>query len=102
MFRKSLIDILLENPMSLPQIARQVGQKPKDVETDLKHLLLSLRHSDFTLEVYPSECRRCDFVFGPDKLHKPSKCPKCKGSWLTDPEMVVHRKETPSKSEEGS
>ena len=92
MFRKNLIDILLENPMSLSQIARQVAEKPKDIENDVKHLLLSLKHTEFTIEVFPAECRRCDFIFGPDKLHKPSKCPKCKSGWLTEPEIAVHKK----------
>ena len=92
MFRKNLIDLLLENPMTVPQIARLVGEPPKDVEGDLKHLLLSLKHTEFVAEIFPAECRRCDFVFGPDKLHKPSKCPKCKSTWLTEPQIGVKKK----------
>ena len=92
MFRKDLIKILLDNPMSVPKIAHFVEESPKDVADHLEHLLLSLKHTEFAPDIYPAECRRCDFVFGTDKLRKPSKCPKCKSTWLTDPEIGIKRK----------
>lgn len=40
--------------------------------------------------VNPSECRKCGFVFRQDKhIKKPSKCPSCKGTWLSDPSFFL-------------
>ena len=94
MFRKDLIPVLLDNPMTLAKIARLMDEPPKDVEDHLEHLLKSLKHTEYVADIYPAECRRCDFVFGTDKLHKPSKCPKCKATWLTEPEIGIKRKKT--------
>jgi hypothetical protein len=35
MFRKDLIDVLLGNPMTLTQIARQVDESPGQIAEDL-------------------------------------------------------------------
>jgi predicted Zn-ribbon and HTH transcriptional regulator len=98
MFRKDLIPMLLDNPMTIGKIAHLVDEPPKDVEEHLKHLLQSLKHTEYVADIYPAECRRCDFVFGTDKLHKPSKCPKCKATWLTEPEIGFKRKGAQPKS----
>jgi len=87
-FRKNLIPLLLENPLSLTQIARLVDERPKDVEADLQHLLKSLKHGDYSVVVSPASCRKCGFEFSKEKLHKPSKCPECHGTWLTEP--LIH------------
>ena len=43
MFRKDLIPLLLDNPLSVAQIARLVREEPRDIEADLLHLLKSLK-----------------------------------------------------------
>jgi predicted Zn-ribbon and HTH transcriptional regulator len=91
MFRKDLIDLLHEHPMSVTQIARLVRETPGDVEDDLEHLLLSLKHTDYSAAISPAQCRKCGFEFGEDKLRRPSKCPKCKGTWLTEPRVSIVR-----------
>lgn len=89
MFRKDLIDVLRDNPMSVTQVAKLVGQSPSDVTDDLQHLLLSLKHTNFSACVTPATCRKCGFVFGTDKLRKPSKCPSCHSTWLTEPRISI-------------
>lgn len=84
--------MLLEHPMTVNEIARFVEQTSKDTAEDLEHFLLSLKHSDFRAAIEPAECRKCGFVFGTDKLRKPSKCPKCKGTWLTEPRISLARR----------
>ena len=92
MFRKHLIDLLLDNPKTVTQIARENQVKIKEVATDLEHLRRSLRHSEYMFEVTPAECRKCGFQFGTEKLTKPSRCPKCRATWLSEPRVQVCRK----------
>jgi predicted Zn-ribbon and HTH transcriptional regulator len=92
MFRKKLLDLLLHRPMSVTQVSRMVGEKPKDVADDLAHLLRSLKHTDFKAVVDPATCRACGFAFSDDKLTKPSKCPQCQSQWLTEPKVWIEEK----------
>jgi predicted Zn-ribbon and HTH transcriptional regulator len=89
MSRKQLIPILSGNPLTLRQLAQRLGLKPTEAEDDLRHLVKSLVHGEWRLVVTPARCRKCGFEFGPDKLHKPSKCPECQATWLTEPEMEI-------------
>jgi predicted Zn-ribbon and HTH transcriptional regulator len=92
MFRKALADFLLDHPMTVAEIARQLGVPVRDVADDLAHLERSLRRGDRRLVVHPAACRGCGFTFGPDKLRRPGKCPKCKGTWITEPRVEVVRR----------
>jgi len=75
--------------MTIRQIASQTRLKPAEVESDLEHLARSLVHGEWRMEVTVSHCRKCGFQFGPEKLRKPSKCPECKGTWLSEPEIAL-------------
>jgi predicted Zn-ribbon and HTH transcriptional regulator len=92
MFRRDLIPILLDQTLSLSGLAREVGEKPKDVLDALKHLALSSRHGDYELAVTPAECRKCGFEFGEDKFARPGKCPQCRGTWIYEPLFSVKRR----------
>lgn len=89
MFRKDLIPLLSGNPLTLREIAQRLRIKPSEAEDDLTHLAKSLVHGESQLSVTPATCRKCGFEFGADKLHKPSKCPKCHATWLTEPLIEV-------------
>ena len=91
MFRKDLIDILKDRPWSLHDLALMLEERPKDLEDDLNHLFRSLRSDPLHPVITPASCRKCGFVFHKDKLHKPGKCPLCKGTWITDP--LIHLEE---------
>ena len=93
MSRKQLIPILAGNPLTLRQLAQRLGLKPTEAEDDLRHLVKSLVHGEWKLVVTPARCRKCGLEFGPDKLHKPSKCPECQATWLTEPEMEIVRRD---------
>ena len=92
MFRKDLIPMLLEHPMTVAEIARFVDQTSKDTLDDLQHLLQSLKHSEYKPIIEVATCKKCGFEFGPEKLRKPSKCPKCKATWITEPRIQLQRK----------
>ncbi len=89
MYRKALIDLLLDHPMTLYEIAKPLGLRPKDVEDDLRHLQKTLRHEAYRLVIQPAHCQRCGFVFGTEHLHKPGKCPACKGTWIEEPRFEI-------------
>jgi predicted Zn-ribbon and HTH transcriptional regulator len=98
-FRKDLIPLLQGRSLTLREISVLADQKMTDTEEDLKHLFRSLKHTDAAPEIEPAVCRKCGFEFGPDKMHKPSKCPKCHSTWLTDPRIGI--KATRAQSGEG-
>jgi predicted Zn-ribbon and HTH transcriptional regulator len=93
MFRRDLIDLLLENPMSLVQIARRVDESPGQIADDLNHLLHSLKHTEYTAAIEQARCRACGFEFSEGKLNKPSKCPQCRSTWVLEPRIGIVRKE---------
>jgi predicted Zn-ribbon and HTH transcriptional regulator len=88
MFRKDLLVLLRGAPRSIADIAQLLELEPKDVEDDLRHLLKSVRHRGYHVEITPARCRHCGFVFHKDKLGKPGKCPRCHETWISPP--LVH------------
>ena len=89
MYRKGLIDLLLDNPMGLAEIAHFLDVPPKDLEDDLHHLQKSLKHSEYRLVIHQAYCRKCGFKFHKEKLHKPGKCPHCHETWIQEPLLEV-------------
>jgi transcriptional regulator len=96
MFRKDLVTLLLEHPMSVPQIARQMGVPAREIEEDLKHLFKSLRNTEYSAAVAPGHCRKCGFEFSRENLRKPSKCPRCFSSWVTEPRIAIRLRDSRS------
>ena len=92
MFRKDLIPLLLGHPMSVHDIAVLVDESPRQMKDDLKHLIKSLKHMDYRLNVTPARCRKCGFTFHADKLDKPGHCPDCKGDWIEPPLIEIVKK----------
>ena len=91
-YRKELIDALLNHPMSLQDLAMVMEEPVHDMEDDLRHLKKSLRHSAYRLEIIPARCRHCGFVFHRDKMGKPGKCPKCSATWISAPLLTIKEK----------
>lgn len=88
-FRKHLLELLSAEPRSVSSLAREMGLKRGAVEDDLRHAVRSARAQGHHVEVVPARCKACDFVFGEDKLSKPSRCPACKGTRLYEPMIRV-------------
>ena len=89
MFRKDLIPILLNRPLTVTEISRIADQKGKDTTEDLEHLLKSLKHTEYIATIEPARCRKCRFEFDTTKLSKPSRCPKCKSTWILEPRISL-------------
>jgi transcriptional regulator len=92
MFRKDLLKLLLDNPLSITQIGRIVREPPGQIADDLNHLLRSLKHTQYVAEIEPARYRACGFEFSAAKLNKPSKCPKCYSTWLAEPRIAIEQK----------
>ncbi len=92
MFRKDLIAILKQRPASLHELALLLGVKPRELEDDLRHLFRSLRADWICPVIDPASCCKCGFLFDDHKLHKPGKCPRCKGTWISEPLISLKEK----------
>lgn len=92
MFRKDLIPRLRHHPTSLHELSEMLEEPVKDVEADLQHLLRSLRHEPWRAVITPAHCNKCGFVFNKEKLHKPGKCPRCKGTWISEPRILIEER----------
>jgi predicted Zn-ribbon and HTH transcriptional regulator len=88
-FRRDLVKILSSHPRSVSSIAREIGLDRRDVEDDLRHAIRSAVAAGHTVIVEPARCKQCGFVFGEDRLAKPSKCPECKGTRLFEAQMRI-------------
>ena len=83
--RRHLVDLLSDQPRSISSVARELGLTRGDVEDDLRHAIRTARAQGRDIDVVPARCKACDFVFAPEKLVKPSRCPACKGTRLYEP-----------------
>jgi predicted Zn-ribbon and HTH transcriptional regulator len=89
--RKHLIDLLSFEPRSVSSLAREMGMSRGDMEEDLRHAIRSAQAQGHAIEVVPARCKQCGFVFGADKLSKPSRCPSCKATRVFEPMILVAR-----------
>jgi predicted Zn-ribbon and HTH transcriptional regulator len=92
MFRKVLIETLQVRPITLYELSLLLDTEKRDLEEDLQHLFRSLRGSSLCPVIEPARCRKCGFRFHPEKLHKPGKCPRCKGTWISEPLIGVEER----------
>ena len=92
MYRKDLIWMLHDQPASIHELAVLLESTPKEVEDDLQHLIKSLRNLPYQAIIQPATCKKCGFVFHKDKLHKPGKCPACKGTWISEPLIRIEER----------
>jgi predicted Zn-ribbon and HTH transcriptional regulator len=91
MFRKALLELLIDRPRRLTELGQLLDVKPKDVAEHLQHLLRSIKHDGYRAVIEPAECRHCGFEFGKDKLIKPGKCPKCQHTWISEPRIHLEK-----------
>ena len=89
MYRRELAELLRDRPLSVNALARELGVPIQELLDDLRHLAKSLHHTGGRLAVEPARCRKCGFTFPADKLHKPGKCPRCRGTWIREPRVCV-------------
>jgi predicted Zn-ribbon and HTH transcriptional regulator len=97
-FRKDLLQILSRGPRSVSSLARELGLRRGDVEDDLRHMIRTAIAAGHRVVIEPARCRACGLTFSDDRLVKPSKCPRCRGSRLFEAQIsVVPRNERSGK-----
>jgi len=92
MFRKELVELLHHHPATLRELAVLLDEPVKEVESDLQHLIKSLHYQPFRVIITPARCNKCNFVFHKEKLHKPSKCPRCRSQWIREPKIAIEER----------
>ncbi len=88
--RRQLIEVLSREPRSVSSLARELGLRRGDIENDLRHALRSACAAGYQIGVLPARCKACGFVFAPDTLSTPSRCPVCKGTRVFEPMIQVN------------
>jgi len=88
-FRRQLIELLSQEPRSAASIARELGLRRGDVEEALRHALRSAEAAGYRIEILPARCKSCGFELSPDRLLKPSRCPRCRESRLFEPMLRI-------------
>ncbi len=88
-FRRDLMALLSTQPRSVSSLARELGLPRGDVEDDLRHMIRSARAAGHGVAIDPARCKACGFVFGEEKLSKPSRCPQCKQSRIFEAQIFV-------------
>jgi predicted Zn-ribbon and HTH transcriptional regulator len=83
--RKEIADFIKERPSTAKDISKAVGVSEKEAYFHLEHIDRSYGSA---LKVVLPECRKCGFVFS-KKNGKPSKCPECHSTWISDPEYYI-------------
>lgn len=89
MARAPQISLLLDNPMSVAQVARATQQTPEEAAVELERLLLDLDQSVHEGAISPAKCLHCRFDFPAGQLRKPTHCPRCQSHNITEPLIQI-------------
>jgi putative phosphoesterase len=90
--RASILSELRAGPLTALELSGRVGLREKEIFAHLEHIARSLRGRGQRLEVEPSRCLDCDFVFRKrDRLSAPGRCPKCQSERITAPRFSSAR-----------
>lgn len=88
--RQQIIDLLCQGEYGAREISQQLGIREKEVYVHLPHVARTLNARDLHLEVLPSECLSCGYVFSKRKrFDKPGRCCHCKNERVTEPRFQV-------------
>ena len=83
--RQELIAMLKESRHTVGSLSQAVRKQQAEV---LEHLVHMQKAEQLVIE--PAECLKCGYVFNDRKrIKKPSKCPKCKGTYIEEPLYVI-------------
>jgi hypothetical protein len=86
--RRQLRDVLAV-PRTASSLARELGLRRGDLEEDLRHAIRSARAAGERVVIEPARCKQCGFLFDPEKLSKPGKCPACRGTRIFEPLVSI-------------
>jgi predicted Zn-ribbon and HTH transcriptional regulator len=88
--RSQIADLLSGEPLSAREISTLVGIPEKAVYGHLDHLRRTLHPRGRRLQIIPSACRKCGFVFGKrERLQRPGRCPVCRQQSISEPLFAI-------------
>lgn len=88
--RQSLMTLLENSPATAYDLSGLVGIPEKDVYGHLEHIRKACQRKGKQLRVDQPRCKDCGFIFTKrDRLKKPGKCPRCRGSFITAPVFSI-------------
>ena len=88
--RQQMIELLSDEEMDARDLSRAVGVKEKEVYQHLGHIARSLAAKGRQLNIRPSKCLRCGYVFHDRKrFTRPGRCPSCRDSRLINPSFKI-------------
>ena len=88
--RKQIIDAIEVRPMTAIELSGLLRVSQREIESHLPNIEKTARAMGRKMVFWPAECKDCDFKFTKEKFKKPSRCPKCKGEWITLPAWSLH------------
>jgi predicted Zn-ribbon and HTH transcriptional regulator len=89
--RKRIMALLEQGPMTLREMAKELGMKEKEVLGHLPHAIRSAALSQ-RVEISPASCLGCGFVFRKrGRLSTPGKCPMCRSQRIDPPRFKISR-----------
>ncbi|KYK33253.1 MAG: transcriptional regulator [Theionarchaea archaeon] len=83
--REDIIQLLQEQAMTSHELAHHFQTTEKNILSDLRHIRKTLKGTDQDLAVKMPLCKGCGFQFNLNSIKEPSKCPKCKSTWVEPP-----------------
>jgi predicted Zn-ribbon and HTH transcriptional regulator len=90
--RQQIIDLLSQNEMTATDLSRSLGIEEKEIHQHLPHIFRSAAAQGWTLQILPSECLKCGFVFKDrTRFTPPGRCPHCKSTYIQKPAFKVIR-----------
>ncbi len=88
--RQQIIELLTDGEMDVRQLSREVGIKEKEVYEHLTHISRSLAARRRKINIRPSECLKCGYVFEDRKrFTRPGRCPRCRESHIINPSFKI-------------
>jgi len=75
---------------TLRELSQEIGVSEKVLPHHLEHLDRSLRREGRPLVLEPPRCLDCGYAFSDrTRFRKPGRCPKCRGTHLSAPEVSL-------------
>ena len=79
--RQEIIGLLRIHSLTIGALSKEVGKAEKEIFEHLKQIQKSTN-----LKITAAECGSCGYVFkNRERLNKPSKCPKCRSTFIEEP-----------------
>ena len=90
--RRRILALLRSRQMSARELSQSLGIEEKEVYSHLDHVHRSAVPLGLRLQIRPSQCLKCGFVFKDRaRFTPPGRCPRCKGTYLQKPAFRIIR-----------